>query len=215
MSKETKTQAILSILDTLDPSSTMDTVLKLLPRTCDEPDTSWILTDDDSAQYRRLNPEIGENVYELIDVAEMYRCSLRNVNTAYFIREGIIDPANVTWETVTDTLAMYGYTPELFVSAHEGHFLWEQVVEMLFETDNYDLDMAHGYPSWNAARNAVLRTIEKEADEVIAVPLDEPWECESKDCVFNVKGVCRFMLVQERAPVITEHDGCREYICAN
>lgn len=36
------------------------------------------------------------------------------------------------------------------------------------------------------------------------------FECESTDCAFNNSGECRFPLVYERSPVITEDDGCTE-----
>lgn len=35
-------------------------------------------------------------------------------------------------------------------------------------------------------------------------------ECESTCCAYNHEGVCRFALVHERPPVITEEDGCIE-----
>lgn len=34
------------------------------------------------------------------------------------------------------------------------------------------------------------------------------FECESTGCVFNHDGECRFSLVHERRPKITEADGC-------
>lgn len=34
------------------------------------------------------------------------------------------------------------------------------------------------------------------------------FECESKVCVFNHGGMCRFARVHERIPEITEEDGC-------
>ena len=36
-------------------------------------------------------------------------------------------------------------------------------------------------------------------------------ECESKDCQFNHGGECRFALVHERKPCITDEDGCIDY----
>lgn len=36
-------------------------------------------------------------------------------------------------------------------------------------------------------------------------------ECESKDCQFNHMGECRFALVHERKPRITDSDGCIDY----
>ena len=36
------------------------------------------------------------------------------------------------------------------------------------------------------------------------------FDCESTDCALNHKGECRFPLVHERMPVITEDDGCTE-----
>lgn len=36
-------------------------------------------------------------------------------------------------------------------------------------------------------------------------------DCESSDCAFNSGGVCRFALVHERGPEITEEDGCIDY----
>lgn len=35
-------------------------------------------------------------------------------------------------------------------------------------------------------------------------------ECESTDCAYNHDGICRFALVRERRPRITEDDGCTE-----
>lgn len=35
-------------------------------------------------------------------------------------------------------------------------------------------------------------------------------ECESRDCALNSGGVCRFPMVHERLPKITEDDGCTE-----
>lgn len=37
------------------------------------------------------------------------------------------------------------------------------------------------------------------------------FECESKDCQFNHGGECRFSLVHERKPRITDDDGCTDY----
>lgn len=36
-------------------------------------------------------------------------------------------------------------------------------------------------------------------------------ECESMDCKFNHGGECRFALVHERKPRITDDDGCTDY----
>lgn len=36
-------------------------------------------------------------------------------------------------------------------------------------------------------------------------------ECESKDCCFNNEGECRFPMVYERQPAITDNDGCTEF----
>lgn len=37
-------------------------------------------------------------------------------------------------------------------------------------------------------------------------------ECESPDCAYNFKGVCRFPLLKERKPNITDEDGCKDYL---
>lgn len=37
-------------------------------------------------------------------------------------------------------------------------------------------------------------------------------ECESKDCQYNHDGECRFALVHERKPNITDENGCADYI---
>ena len=37
------------------------------------------------------------------------------------------------------------------------------------------------------------------------------FECESRSCQFNHDGECRFVLVHEREPQITEADGCIDY----
>lgn len=37
------------------------------------------------------------------------------------------------------------------------------------------------------------------------------FECESHDCQFNHGGECRFALVHERKPNITDEDGCTDY----
>lgn len=37
------------------------------------------------------------------------------------------------------------------------------------------------------------------------------FECESQTCQFNHSGECRFVLVHERKPRITEADGCIDY----
>lgn len=39
-------------------------------------------------------------------------------------------------------------------------------------------------------------------------------ECESKDCCFNHEGECRFILVHEHNPLITENGGCLYYCYA-
>lgn len=36
------------------------------------------------------------------------------------------------------------------------------------------------------------------------------FECESSYCAYNNKGECRFPLVKERKPKITEEDGCTD-----
>ena len=46
------------------------------------------------------------------------------------------------------------------------------------------------------------------ADELIPVSDDPCFECETTDCVFNHDGICRYALVHEKAPTITENDGC-------
>lgn len=33
-------------------------------------------------------------------------------------------------------------------------------------------------------------------------------ECESRDCAYNHDGICRYAMVHEKAPKITEEDGC-------
>ena len=38
------------------------------------------------------------------------------------------------------------------------------------------------------------------------------FECESKDCTYNHGGECRFCMVNERKPKITEENGCEEGI---
>lgn len=40
---------------------------------------------------------------------------------------------------------------------------------------------------------------------------DLAFECESSDCCFNHKGVCRFALVHERKPRIHDAYGCLDY----
>lgn len=46
------------------------------------------------------------------------------------------------------------------------------------------------------------------ADELLLVT-DEPcFECETRDCVFNHDGECRYALVHEKRPTITDNDGC-------
>ncbi len=40
-------------------------------------------------------------------------------------------------------------------------------------------------------------------------------ECESIDCAYNKEGWCRFPMVYERAPKITEEDGCLEGVIKN
>lgn len=37
------------------------------------------------------------------------------------------------------------------------------------------------------------------------------FECESKSCQYNHDGECRFALVHERKPRITDNDGCIDY----
>ena len=37
-------------------------------------------------------------------------------------------------------------------------------------------------------------------------------ECESRDCAYNRDGICRFTLVFDRQPKITEVDGCTEFV---
>lgn len=37
------------------------------------------------------------------------------------------------------------------------------------------------------------------------------FECESQTCQFNYRGECRFSLVHERKPRITDDDGCIDY----
>lgn len=41
------------------------------------------------------------------------------------------------------------------------------------------------------------------------------FECESQDCHYNHDGECKFALVHERKPVITEKDGCEDYCFHN
>ena len=36
-------------------------------------------------------------------------------------------------------------------------------------------------------------------------------ECESSSCQYNHQGECRFALVHERKPRITDEDGCIDY----
>ena len=40
-------------------------------------------------------------------------------------------------------------------------------------------------------------------------------ECESLDCAYNRDGICRFPLVYDRVPNITEDDGCVEFVIRN
>lgn len=37
-------------------------------------------------------------------------------------------------------------------------------------------------------------------------------ECESLDCAYNKDGQCRFPMIYERRPNITEEDGCTEFV---
>ena len=48
--------------------------------------------------------------------------------------------------------------------------------------------------------------MEKNINELLGMCFD----CESTDCALNNNGECRFPLVYERMPVITEDDGCTE-----
>lgn len=41
---------------------------------------------------------------------------------------------------------------------------------------------------------------------------DKSFECETEDCAYNRCGWCRFALVNEKAPEITEEDGCKDGI---
>lgn len=48
--------------------------------------------------------------------------------------------------------------------------------------------------------------MEKNINELLKLCFD----CGSTDCALNHDGECRFPLVHERMPVITEDDGCTE-----
>ena len=48
--------------------------------------------------------------------------------------------------------------------------------------------------------------MEKGINELKALCFD----CETRDCALNHDGECRFPLVHERRPIITEEDGCTE-----
>lgn len=44
---------------------------------------------------------------------------------------------------------------------------------------------------------------------------DECFECMSVDCCFNYGEECRYPMVHEEAPPITETDGCLAYYCTD
>ena len=44
------------------------------------------------------------------------------------------------------------------------------------------------------------------------VPPEDCEECESRDCAYNRDGVCRFPLVFDYQPKITEENGCTEFV---
>lgn len=41
------------------------------------------------------------------------------------------------------------------------------------------------------------------------------FDCESTDCAYNFNNTCRFARVKERAPRITENDGCTDFVIVN
>lgn len=41
---------------------------------------------------------------------------------------------------------------------------------------------------------------------------NDSFDCESLDCAYNREGICRFSLVYDRVPNITEDDGCVEFV---
>lgn len=119
---------------------------------------NWVLTDPDTAQYRRRLPDMdGGPVFELVQVnqyVDLYRVAHGRV---YF-------GTDVTEEEREQLLDTYSIERDLFHELPEEEQLG-QLAEMSFETGGTEYDTTGDYDSFEAAKAAVLRIVEAPAEE--------------------------------------------------
>lgn len=115
---------------------------------------NWVLTDPDTAQYRRRLPDTdGNPVFELVQVnqyVDLYRVAHGRI---YF-------GADVTEEEKEKLLDAYFIERDLFHELPEEEQLG-QLAEMSFETGGTEYDTTDDYDSFEAAREAILRIVEE------------------------------------------------------
>ena len=115
---------------------------------------NWVLTDPDTAQYRRRLPDMdGNPVFELVQVnqyVDLYRVAHGRI---YF-------GADVTEEEKETLLDAYFIERDLFHELPEEEQLG-QLAEMSFETGGTEYDTTDDYDSFEAAQTAVLRIVEE------------------------------------------------------
>lgn len=100
-----------------------------------------------------------------------------------------------TVETYDDTITVSECPITLTVNG-------DIILEGDYEYDNIDDIYLCRY-------DKLTETIENIAEK------DEKVECDSDTCMFNPKGICMINKIKQRKPIITEEDGCKDYIPKN
>ncbi len=109
------------------------------------PDTSWILTDDDSYQYLRYAPERGERTWECVQIISWSEVNL--------VSHATIDIDEYSQEEKNTTLRLYDYDETVS----------DQILaECLFEVYCFEFCDGPDYATFEEAKQAVMKIIERQ-----------------------------------------------------
>lgn len=124
--------------------------MKIQQHVSNELDSQWVLTDPDCPQYRRLAPEKGEGVYELMQVNQ-YGDEL------FRIAHGFIYPSDVEAER-ENLIRAYGWDEDTIQSDEFPALL----AEAAFEMGGTEYDTNKEFTSFADARAAMMPYLQKD-----------------------------------------------------
>ena len=108
----------------------------------------WIMTDPDTMQHRRLAPERGEGVYELIQINQYG-------DTLFHVARGFIYPSDIDANEQARLISEYGWDEDTVKS----DAFPELLAEAAFESFSTEYDTIPEYASFDDAAMAIENLI--------------------------------------------------------